>query len=177
MVQRSPAWVQIFCLCITTTALAVTAQASSADKEALLAFKDLVSNQELLLSWTASSDPCSDSWLGVSCNCSSLLPPLSAAACVSATANREDAVVLLNLRSNSTAFGEQIIGRLAPELGNIPYLQSLRLDGHKLQVRLTMHCEAALSQSHSHAGSCTACNHASGSCCLRPRRPQAHKVK
>lgn len=139
MVQRLQFWVQVLYIYAAYTVSIVTALTRSEDKTALLAFKHLVSSDQGLLStWATTADPCSGSWLGVSCNCSDLQPPLSASTCVSATAGSNDSVVLLDLGLNSTALGGQMTGMLAPELGNIAFLQSLQLDGHNLQVKLVM---------------------------------------
>ena len=141
MVQRLQVWVQVLCIYVAYTVYVVTAQSRSEDKSALLAFKHLISsNSDLLSTWARPADPCSDSWLGVSCNCSDLQPPLSASACASATSGSNDSVVLLDLGSSSIAFGRQLTGMLAPELGNIAYLQSLRLDGQDLQVKAGSWC-------------------------------------
>lgn len=133
MVQKLNIWVQLLYLCLATKLSVATTQTRSADKRALLAFKDLISsNQDQLANWVATSDPCSDSWSGVFCNCSDLQAPLSAAACNTATAGRYGTVTQLEFG----AFSRQMTGVLAPELGNLTYLQSLRLDGQAFWVNL-----------------------------------------
>ena len=136
MVQRLKAWVQVFCFCIISTVPLVTGKTRSADKAALLAFKESSSrNRDLLPDWTSVSDPCSDSWSGISCKCSDLQLPLSAAACTEATAGSSSSVILLELGADSAVSQGQFEGVLAPLLGNITYLQSLRLDGQGFEVR------------------------------------------
>ena len=131
MVQKPTVWVQLLHLCLTTLLSVATAKTRAVDKCALLALRGLVSSdQDLLANWVATSDPCSDSWSGVSCNCSNLQAPLSSAACVTATAGRIGTVTQLDFSD----FSSRTIGKLAPELGNLTYLQSLRLDGQDFQV-------------------------------------------
>ena len=133
MVQKLNLWVKVLYLCLATTLPIATAITRLEDKRALLAFKDLISsNQGLLASWAATTDPCTNSWSGVSCHCSDLQPPLSAAACDTATAGRNDAVTQLDL----VAFSSLMAGELVPELGDLTYLQSLRLDGQAFQVNV-----------------------------------------
>ena len=135
MVQRSKLWGQAF-LCALLSACAFTSQAIAEDKAALLAFKAAISSdQGLLASWTNTTDPCSDAWLGVSCDCSDLEPSLSAAACAAATKSPgQQAVVLLDLGNQSAAQGKFMTGSLTPQLGDLAQLQQLRLDSHKLEV-------------------------------------------
>lgn len=136
MVQKLSIWVQVLYLCLAATLSVATAKTRSEDKRALLALKDLISSDEdQLASWVATSDPCSDSWSGISCNCSDLQAPLSALACNTATAGANGTVISLDFG----AFSSKMTGLLAPELGNLTYLQSLRLDGHHFQVN----CPAA----------------------------------
>ena len=132
MVQKLSIWVQVLYLCLATTLSVALAKTSSVDKHALLALKDLISSDEdQLANWVTTSDPCSDSWLGVSCNCSDLQAPLSAVACNTATAGAHGTVILLDFG----AFHSKVTGVIAPELRNLTYLQSLRLDGHHFQVK------------------------------------------
>ncbi|KAL3147560.1 hypothetical protein ABBQ38_014613 [Trebouxia sp. C0009 RCD-2024] len=131
MVQKLSIWVQVLYLCLAATLSVATAKTRSEDKRALLALKDLISSDEdQLASWVATSDPCSDSWSGISCNCSDLQAPLSALACNTATAGANGTVISLDFG----AFSSKMTGLLAPELGNLTYLQSLRLDGHHFQA-------------------------------------------
>ena len=133
MVQKLNLWVQVWYLCLAITLSVANAKTRVVDKRALLALRDLINNdQDLLAHWVATSDPCSDSWSGVSCNCSDLRAPLSAAACYTATAGRNDTVTQLDFGG----FSSQMTGMLAPELGDLTYLQSLRLDGQSFQVNL-----------------------------------------
>lgn len=135
MVQKLKLWLQV--LCLATTLSVTAAKTRSVDKRALLALRDLISsNQDLLASWVATSDPCSDSWSGVSCTCSDLQAPLSAAACDAATAARNDTVIQLDFG----AYSGQMTGVLAPELGNLTYVQSLQLGGQTFQVKLACSC-------------------------------------
>ena len=138
MVLRSQLWIPLVYSCVLSTVLAVPTKSSSADKAALLAFKAVISSdQGLLASWTSSSNPCDHTWLGVSCNCSDIKPPLSVADCAAVQkANPEDVVVSLDLGNpdEKVSVDRQLTGFLAPELGNLAFLQSLRLDGHNLQV-------------------------------------------
>lgn len=133
MVQKLNLWVQLLYLCLATKLSVATTHTRFADKRALLAFKHLISSdQDQLANWVATSDPCSDSWSGVTCNCSDLQAPLSAAACDTATAGQNGTVTQLEFG----AFSRQMTGVLAPALGDLTYLQSLRLDGHAFQVSL-----------------------------------------
>ena len=133
MVQKLNLWVQVLYLCLAITLSVTNAKTRLVDKRALLALRDVISSdQGLLTSWVATSDPCSDSWSGVSCNCSDLQAPLSPAACNTATAGRNDTVTRLDFG----AFSSQMTGELAPELGDLTYLQSLRLDRQAFQVDL-----------------------------------------
>ena len=137
MVQKLKLWLQVLYLCLATTLSVTTAKTRSVDKCALLALRNLISSdQDLLANWVATSDPCSDSWSGVSCTCSDLQAPLSAAACSAATAGRNDTVKQLDFG----AFSRQMTGVLAPELGNLTYLQSLQLGGQTFQVKLACNC-------------------------------------
>ena len=133
MVQKLNLWVQVVYLCLATTLPIATSITRLEDKRALLALKDLISSdQDLLANWAATTDPCTDSWSGISCNCSDLQAPLSAAACDTYTAGRSGAVTQLDLG----VFSSQMTGVLAPELGDLTYLQSLRLDGQAFRVDL-----------------------------------------
>lgn len=142
MVHKPSTWVQVLYLCLAIIVSVTAAKTRSVDKRALLAFKDLISSdQHLLANWDRTSDPCGNSWSGISCNCSDLPAPLSAVACDKATAGADATVILLNLG----AVGSNMKGTLAPELGNLTYLQSLQLDGQAIQVN----CPAA-SAAHKH---------------------------
>ena len=135
MVQRSNLLLQLLYICTASTLSTVISKTSTADKVALLAFKALISSdQGLLASWTSNSDPCTRPWLGVSCNCSDLQPPLSAACATAGTADPSHSVISLDLSIHSISRGRIMIGALAPELGSLVWLHSLRLDGHDLQV-------------------------------------------
>ena len=141
MVEKLNLWVQVWYLCLAITLSVANAKTRLVDKRALLALRDLINNdQDLLAHWVATSDPCSDSWSGVSCNCSDLRAPLSAAACYTATAGRNDTVTQLDFGG----FSSQMTGMLAPELGDLTYLQSLRLDGQSFQVRPQLHLYTTL---------------------------------
>lgn len=143
MVQKLSIWVQVVYLCLAATLSVATAKTRLEDKRALLALKDLISsNKDQLANWVATSDPCSDSWSGISCTCSDLQAPLSALACYKATAGANGTVILLDFG----AFSSKMTGLLAPEFGNLTYLQSLRLDGHHFQVTLP----SSFSCSHRH---------------------------
>ncbi len=153
MVQRLQLWVQLLCICILSSLTSVSSAAISADKAALLAFKALVSSdQGILSSWNSTSDPCSDAWLGVSCICTNLKPPISAAECVTAQqASAEDSVIALDFGAESIAAGLRMTGLVAPELGSLTQLQNLRLDGHSLQVQLLAFITFHLSVTQHHA--------------------------
>lgn len=136
MVQSLQLLVQVLCICALRLFPVVSSATISTDKAALLAFKALVSSdQGLLATWTNTSDPCRDAWLGIFCDCFNLHPDTQLSDCgIAKIPSFEDAVVALDLGDLSLSKGLQLTGQLAPELGSLAQMQILRLDGHKLQV-------------------------------------------
>ncbi|CAL8470951.1 g10493 [Coccomyxa elongata] len=108
------------------------------DKQALLAFKDgLLTDEGLLSSWNNATDPCDDDWAFLSCNCSSVYPPLSTAECSSVAAdpgNRR--VLVLEVGSVVRTQGRQLGGSIANALGNLTELRTLDLHGNRLEGTL-----------------------------------------
>lgn len=86
-------------------------------------------------SWTNATDPCDNEWAFVSCNCSSVYPPLSTAECSSVAAdpgNRR--VLVLEVGSVVRTQGRQLGGSISDALGSLTELRTLDLHGNRLEV-------------------------------------------
>lgn len=119
---------------------AVGVTTAPSDKAALLAFKAAITaDQGLLSNWVASTDPCGDHWLGVSCRCSDIVPRINLTACAGLNVNPNDQrVVLLDFKYESATGGRYLSGQLAPEVANLTGLRHLNLVNNNLSVGASM---------------------------------------
>ena len=105
------------------------------DIDALLALKDALQLQEVLLEWNDTSDPCGDGWKYVICDCDGFPDGLQneRSHCENYTATDQDRIVYLELREGSA---RENYTSLPDALGNLTELRWLAIDSFLLNGSL-----------------------------------------